>query len=54
METNVLTILAFVLYALMILAIGIYSFKKSKSMSDYFIGGRSLGLVDNGYLGAGL
>ena len=43
MEINALTIVAFVLYALMILAIGIYSFKKSKSMSDYFIGGRQLG-----------
>ncbi|MGN0686919.1 MAG: sodium/proline symporter PutP [Oscillospiraceae bacterium] len=43
MEINALTIVAFVLYALMILAIGIYSFKKSKSMSDYFIGGRLLG-----------
>ena len=43
MELNVLTIVAFVLYAVMILAIGIYSYKKSKSMSDYFIGGRQLG-----------
>ena len=43
MELNVLTIVAFVLYALLILGIGIYSFKKSKSMSDYFIGGRQLG-----------
>ncbi|MDE7230320.1 MAG: sodium/proline symporter PutP [Oscillospiraceae bacterium] len=34
---------AFVLYALVILAIGIWSFKKSKNVSDYFLGGRKLG-----------
>lgn len=43
METNFLTIVVFIVYALMLLAIGIYSYKKSKSMSDYFLGGRSLG-----------
>ncbi len=43
MELNVLTVVAFVAYALIILGIGIYSYKKSKSMNDYFIGGRSLG-----------
>jgi len=43
METNILTIIVFILYALVMLAIGIYSYKKSNSMNDYFIGGRSLG-----------
>jgi len=43
MEVNAFTVAAFIIYALIILAIGIYSYKKSKSMSDYFIGGRSLG-----------
>lgn len=43
MTPNVYTIIAFVLYALIILAIGIWSFRKSKSMSDYFLGGRQLG-----------
>lgn len=43
MEFNVYTVVAFALYALVILAIGIWSFKKSKNMSDYFLGGRSLG-----------
>lgn len=43
MQVNGFTIAAFVVYALIILAIGIYSYKKSKSMSDYFIGGRQLG-----------
>lgn len=43
METNILTIVVFILYALVMLAIGIYFYKKSKSMSDYFIAGRSLG-----------
>lgn len=40
---NIYIIIAFVVYALIILAIGIISYKKSKSMSDYFIGGRQLG-----------
>lgn len=43
MEFNVYTVIAFVAYALLILAIGIMSFRKSKSMSDFFIGGRQLG-----------
>ncbi len=43
MEFNVFTVVAFVLYALVILAIGIWSFKKSKNVSDYFLGGRKLG-----------
>lgn len=43
METNILTIIVFIVYALIMLAIGIYYYKKSKSMSDYFIGGRQLG-----------
>ncbi|MGN1339381.1 MAG: sodium:proline symporter, partial [Oscillospiraceae bacterium] len=40
---NIYIIIAFVLYALLILGIGIFSYKKSKSMSDYFIAGRQLG-----------
>ena len=43
MEFNIYTVIAFVLYALIILAIGIISFKRSKNMSDYFLGGRNLG-----------
>ena len=43
MELNAFTIVAFVVYALVILGIGIYSFRKSKSVSDYFLGGRQLG-----------
>lgn len=43
MEFNIYTVVAFVLYALIILAIGIWSFKRSKNMSDYFLGGRKLG-----------
>ncbi|MGN1118792.1 MAG: sodium:proline symporter, partial [Oscillospiraceae bacterium] len=43
MEINGFTIGAFIVYALIILAIGIWSFRKSKSMSDYFLGGRQLG-----------
>lgn len=43
MEFSVYTVIAFVAYALVILGIGIYSFNKSKSVSDFFLGGRSLG-----------
>ena len=38
---NIFVIIAFVAYALVILGIGIFSYKKSKSMNDYFIGGSS-------------
>lgn len=40
---DIYVIIAFVVYALVILGIGIFSYKKSKSMNDYFIGGRQLG-----------
>lgn len=43
MEFNVYTVIAFVLYALIILGIGIWGFFKSKSTKDYFLGGRQLG-----------
>lgn len=43
MEFNVYTVAAFVLYAVVIIAIGIISFKRSKNMNDYFLGGRNLG-----------
>lgn len=43
MEFNIYTIVAFAVYALIILAIGIRGFLKSKSSKDYFLGGRQLG-----------
>ena len=43
MKNSVYTIIAFALYAVIILAIGIWGFVKSKSSKDYFLGGRSLG-----------
>lgn len=43
MGFNVYTIIAFALYAVIILAIGIWGFLKSKSTKDYFLGGRQLG-----------
>lgn len=43
MDFNIWTVAAFVLYALVILGIGIWSFNKSKNMSDYYLGGRQLG-----------
>lgn len=43
MEFNIFTVIAFALYALIILGIGIWSFKRSKNMNDYFLGGRQLG-----------
>ena len=42
-ENNIYTLIAFVLYFLVILGIGIYSFRRSKNVSDYFLGGRKLG-----------
>ncbi len=41
--SDIYVIIAFVVYALVMLAIGIISYRKSKSMNDYFIGGRQLG-----------
>lgn len=43
MNNNVYTIIAFALYAVIILGIGIWGFLKSKSSKDYFLGGRQLG-----------
>lgn len=43
MKDNVYTIIAFALYAVIILAIGIWGFLKSKNSKDYFLGGRQLG-----------
>lgn len=43
MKFNVFTVIAFILYALIILGIGIWGFLKSKSTKDYFLGGRQLG-----------
>ena len=43
MEFDIYTVAAFVVYFIVTLAIGIYTFKKSKSVSDYFLGGRQLG-----------
>ena len=40
---DIYVIIAFVVYALVMLGIGIMSYRKSKSMNDYFIGGRQLG-----------
>jgi len=41
--SDIYVIIAFVVYALVMLGIGIMSYRKSKSMNDYFIGGRQLG-----------
>lgn len=40
---DIYVIIAFVVYALVMLGIGIMSYRKSKSVNDYFIGGRQLG-----------
>lgn len=42
MSTNVSILLAFSAYLLVMLGIGIYSAKRSKTSEDYFLGGRSL------------
>lgn len=33
----------FIAYLLLMVAIGVYAYKKTSSSSDYFLGGRSLG-----------
>ncbi|MGN0701042.1 MAG: sodium/proline symporter, partial [Oscillospiraceae bacterium] len=43
MEFNIYVVIAFIVYGLVILGIGLFSFKKSKTVSDYFLGGRKLG-----------
>ena len=43
MKFNVYTVVAFILYAVIILAIGIWGFLKAKGIKDYFLGGRQLG-----------
>ncbi|MBQ7834666.1 MAG: sodium/proline symporter PutP [Ruminiclostridium sp.] len=43
MEFNIFTLVAFILYFIVMLAIGVISYKRSKNMSDYFLGGRQLG-----------
>lgn len=43
MEFNIYTLVSFILYFLVMLAIGIMSFKRSKNMNDYFLGDRQLG-----------
>ena len=43
MKLNIYTIIAFALYVLIILGIGIWGFMKSKGTKDYFLGGRKLG-----------
>lgn len=43
MQFNIYTLVAFILYFAIMLGIGIFSYKRSKNMSDYFLGGRQLG-----------
>ena len=43
MAFNIFTLIAFILYFAIMLGIGFVSFKRSKNMSDYFLGGRQLG-----------
>ena len=43
MPQNVYTLIIFIVYFAIMLGIGIYAFKRSKSASDYFLGGRQLG-----------
>ncbi|MBC8584396.1 sodium/proline symporter PutP [Youxingia wuxianensis] len=43
MQINISILSAFIVYFLMMLAIGIYFYSKSKNISDYFLGGRGLG-----------
>jgi len=36
------TTVAFLLYVIIVLAIGVYAYTKTKDASDYFLGGRRL------------
>lgn len=40
---NILDIIVFIVYFAGMLGIGVYFFKKNKSIEDYYVGGRSLG-----------
>lgn len=42
MKASYSTFVAFLIYLIVLLAIGIYFLRKSKNMSDYFLGGRQL------------
>lgn len=43
MKFNIFTLVTFILYFIIMLVIGLVSYKRSKNMSDYFLGGRQLG-----------
>lgn len=43
MAFNIFTLIAFILYFFIMLGIGIISYRRSKNMTDYFLGGRQLG-----------
>lgn len=43
MAFNIYTLIAFIVYFAIVLAIGIACFRRSKNMNDYFLGGRGLG-----------
>lgn len=43
MTDNTYQLLAIILYMVAMLAIGWYSFKKTSNLTDYMLGGRSLG-----------
>lgn len=43
MTFNIYTLIAFIVYFAVVLAIGIVCFRRSKNMNDYFLGGRGLG-----------
>ncbi|MBR6229651.1 MAG: sodium/proline symporter PutP [Eubacterium sp.] len=40
---NVLTLIAFACYLLLMIGVGVYQMKKTKTTEDYFLGGRGLG-----------
>ena len=42
-QTNIVVLSAFALYLLMMLAIGAYYYRSQQGLSDYILGGRTLG-----------
>ena len=44
-QTNIVVLSAFALYLLAMLSIGVYYSRSQQRLSDYILGGRSLGLL---------
>ena len=43
MSNNLSIIIAFILYLLLMMAIGVYYYRRTRNMADYILGNRKLG-----------